>query len=222
MNEEMQFHLEMATRRNVERGMDAQEARRRALATFGGVDQHREAAFDSVPGHWFDELRQDFKYALRTLRRNPGFATAVILTLALGIGANTAIFSVVNGVLLRPLPVRDPDRLTFFGWDFGKGGPSVLSPFKLDYLRRHATTLAGLTTYRTDERTLGEGRDGRSVRGLRVGHDFFPVIGESPLIGRGFTPPERTRQRARVSLRLPRMDLQQSRRAGRSAVRRRL
>jgi predicted permease len=189
MDEEMRFHLDMATQRNVERGMSPDEARRRALAAFGGVGHHRESALEEVPGYWIDELRLDLKYALRTLRRNPGFATAVVLTLALGIGANTAIFSVVNAVLLRPLPVRDPERLTFIGWDFGKGGPAVLSPFKLDYMRRHATSLAGLTTYKSTEHNLG-GSNGRNIRGLRIAPDFFTVIGSGPVLGRAFTAEE--------------------------------
>jgi predicted permease len=189
MDEEMRFHLEMARRRNIDRGMPPDDARRTALAAFGGVTQHQEAALEAVPGHLFDELRLDLKYALRTLRRNPGFATSVVLTLALGIGATTAIFSVVNGVLLRPLPIRDPDRLTFVGWDFGKGGPSSLSPYKIDYLRRHSTTLASLTTYKNAEHSLG-GSSGRSVRGLHIAPDFFEVVGASPVLGRGFTPEE--------------------------------
>ena len=189
MDEEMRFHLEMATRRNVERGMPPDEARRRAAAAFGGVGHHQESALEAVPGHWFDELRLDLQYALRTLRRNPGFATSVVLTLALGIGATTAIFSVVNGVLLRPLPLRDPDRLTFIGWDFGKGGPNSLSPFKIDYVRRHSTTLVGLTTFTGVEHDLG-GPGGRTLRGLRVAPDFFQVMAESPVLGRGFTADE--------------------------------
>ena len=192
MDEEMRFHVDMATRRNVERGMMPDEARRRALAMFGGVTQHQEAARDDAPGHSVDELRQDLRYAVRTLRRNPGFATAVVLTLALGLGANTAIFSVVNGVLLRPLPLRDPDRLTYIGWTFGKveNWAGSLSPTKLDFLRRHATTLAGLTSYRTSERELGGGPSARTVQGLRVSEDFFTVIGAPPVIGRGFVAEE--------------------------------
>ena len=189
MDEEMRFHLEMATRRNVERGMAPDDARRKALAAFGGVTQHQEAALEAVPGHWFDELRLDIRYALRTLRRNPGFATSVVLTLALGVGATTAIFSVVNGVLLRPLPIRDPNRLTFVGWDFGKGGPTSLSPYKIDYLRRHSRAFAGLTTYRDAEHNLG-GPNGRGVLGLRIAPDFFEVIGASPVLGRAFTEEE--------------------------------
>jgi predicted permease len=192
MDEEMRFHLEMATRRNVEHGMTPTEARRRALAVFGGVRRHREDVQDDLPGQRLDELRQDLRYAARTLRKNPGFASAVILTLALGIGANTAIFSVVNGVLLRPLPVRDPSRLTYIGWTFGKeeNWAGSLSPVKLDFLRRHATTLAGVTSYRTSERVLGGRSSARTLQGLLVSEDFFTVIGAPPVIGRGFVAEE--------------------------------
>jgi putative ABC transport system permease protein len=192
MDEEMRFHLEMAARRHVERGLAPDEARRRALATFGGVAQHQEAARDNVPGNWLDELRQDLRYAIRTLQRNPGFTTSVVLTLALGVGANTAIFSVVNGVLLRPLPVRDPSQLTYIGWTFGTpdNWAGSLSTLKLDFLRRHATSLAGLTTFQTSERDLGTGPNARSIHGLRVSDDFFTVIGASPVLGRGFVAEE--------------------------------
>ena len=191
MDEEMQFHLEMATRRNVERGMRPDEARRKALAAFGGLTHHQEAAREATPGHWVDQVRQDLKYAARTLRRNPGFTTSIVLTLALGIGANTAIFSVVNGVLLRPLPVPDPDRLAFVGWQFAPGGGfAVLSTYKFDYVRRHNTSLVGLTAYRTTERELGDGTDTRLVAAVRATADFFQVIGIAPTRGRGFLPEE--------------------------------
>jgi predicted permease len=191
MDEEMRFHLEMATRRNVDRGMSPNEARRQALATFGGVVQHRESAHDAVPGQWLDGLRQDLKYAVRSLRRNAGFATAVVLTLALGIGANTAIFSVVNGVLLRPLPVRDPEQFAYVGWTFGKSDTiGALSALEIDYLRRNAAAFSAVTTYRTSERNLGSNLGVRPVRGLRVAPEFFDVIGTTPTIGRGFAGEE--------------------------------
>ncbi|HUQ80975.1 MAG TPA: ABC transporter permease [Gemmatimonadaceae bacterium] len=192
MDEEVQFHLEMATRRNIERGMLPDEANRHALAAFGGVVQHKESARDDAPGQWIDGARQDLRYAVRTLRRNPGFAIAVVLTLALGIGANTAIFSVVNGVLLRPLPIPDPDRFTFIGWSFGKGGGVIpaLSPIEIDYLRRNATAFSAVTSYRTSERTLGSEEGARTLRGLRIAPQFFDVMGAGPALGRRFAADE--------------------------------
>jgi len=190
MDEEMRFHVEMATRRNIEHGMVPDEARRAALAAFGGIAQQQEAALDAVPGRWLDDLRTDLKYAVRTLGRNPGFAASVVMTLAIGIGANTAIFSVVNGVLLRPLPVPDPARLTYVGWDYGKGGPGALSPYKIDYVKRHTSSFVGLTTYKTLERSLGAEADGKVLRGLSVAPQFFDVIGVPPAIGRVFAQEE--------------------------------
>jgi predicted permease len=190
MDEEMRFHLEMATRRNIERGLPPDEARRKALAAFGGVRHHQESAVEATPRHRVDQLRQDLRYAARTLRRNPGFTTSIVLTLALGIGANTAIFSVVNGVLLRPLPVPDPERLAFVGWEFGPGGFAVLSNYTFDYLRRHTASFVGLTAYRTTERELGDGTDSRFVSAVRAGADFFQVMGVAPTRGRGFLPEE--------------------------------
>ena len=190
MDEEMRFHLEMATRRNIERGLTPDEARRHALATFGGVKQHQETAREALPGHWLDQLRQDFTYAARTLRRNATFTASVVLTLALGVGATTAIFSVVNGVLLRPLPVPDPERFAYVGWAFRSDGFTVLSNFKFDYLRRHNRSFASLTTYRTTERELGHDANARLVTAIRAGQDFFQVIGVHPRLGRGFVAEE--------------------------------
>ena len=193
MDEEMRFHLEMATRRNVERGLSADDARRAALATFGGVTHHQETALDALPSRWLDDLRQDLGYAIRTLRRNPGFAISVTLTLALGIGANTAIFSVVNGVLLRPLPVADPQHFVYIGWSWGKSDVvGALSAYKIDYLRQHATTLSGVTSIRSIERTLGSGEGARSISGARLSRDFLEVMGRAPMIGRGFSVDEDT------------------------------
>jgi predicted permease len=188
MDEEMRFHLDMATRRNIERGMSVDDARRAALARFGGVAHHQETALEALPTRWFDDVRQDLAYALRTLRRNPGFAISVTLTLALGIGANTAIFSVVNGVLLRPLPVRDPQHFVYVGWSWGKGDVvGALSAYKIDYLRQHSTTLSGVTSIKSVEHTLGTGEGARAISGARLSRDFLEVMGKAPLIGRGFS-----------------------------------
>src|SRR5437762_2430017 len=110
LDEELRFHIEMETEKNVRSGMNTVDARRRALRDFGGIEPTKEAHRD-VRGRWIEELVADCRYALRTLRRGPVLATAAILTLALGVGANTTIFSAVNAVVLQSLPFSHPDRL---------------------------------------------------------------------------------------------------------------
>jgi hypothetical protein len=111
LDRELQFHLEEQTEKHVRDGLGEREAREAALRDFGSVARVQEECRDSWGVRFLDNLRQDAGYGLRGIRRNPGFASIVVLTLALGIGANTAIFSVVQGVLLRPLPFAEPDRL---------------------------------------------------------------------------------------------------------------
>src|ERR1043166_5614960 len=117
LDEEVRFHLEMATERNIRLGMSPEEARRRAQLEFGAREHWKDEARDEFRRPFFGDLRKDFGHAIRALRRHPGFALTVILTLMLGIGASTAIFSVFNSVLLRPLPYADLGRLALLWGD---------------------------------------------------------------------------------------------------------
>ena len=184
--EELQSHLEMATAENIRRGMNPDEARRQAMLESGGLMVAAEAVREQRGLPWIESIAADIKYAIRALRHSPAFTTVVVLTLALGIGANTAIFSVVRGVLLKPLPHRDGDRLMYLRQSAdGPGGENIgfSVPEILDF-RNGAPALAGIAEF--SPWTVAIRGDADAVRldvGLVTGN-YFEVMGLTPVLGR--------------------------------------
>jgi predicted permease len=187
MNREMEFHLDMATRRNVERGMTPETARRRAKLAFGSAEMFKEGAREAHRARVIENLIADVRFALRTLRRAPSFTAAAVLTVALGIGASTAMFTVVNAALLRPLPIPRPEDFTYVGWVWVNGGdiPS-LTDFQYEFVRDHNHAFEAVASYRTLEAYIGDESEAQRLRGLRVTGGFFSTIGFSPRLGRAF------------------------------------
>jgi putative ABC transport system permease protein len=186
LHEELQAHLDMETAENIRRGMAPAEARRQALLASGGITQAVDAVRDQRGLPWIESIAADFKYALRALRHSPAFTLVVVVTLALGIGANTAIFSVVRGVLLKPLPHRDGDRLVYLRQSMdGPGGANLgFSVPEVRDFRNGAKSLAGIAEFSswTLMHQETEGAERISV-GLVTGN-YFEVMGLAPVLGR--------------------------------------
>ena len=186
LRDELQAHLEMETAEYIRRGMHPAEARRKALLASGGMTQAAEAVRDQRGLPWVEGLVADIRYAFRALRHSPGFAAIVVVTLALGIGANTAIFSVVRGVLLKPLPHREGDRLIYLRQSHdGPGGDNIsFSVPEVRDLRNGAPSLGAIAEF--SQWTVVHQGDEGAVRvsvGLVTGN-YFDVMGLSPVLGR--------------------------------------
>ena len=162
LSEEIRFHIDQQTAKNVRSGMEPGEARRQALIKFGGIERTKENTRDEYRAALLEDFFRDIRYGARSLGRAPGFTAVATLTLALGIGANTAIFSVVNTVLLKPLSYRDPDRLAFV-WErnttIGKERDLVAPPNYLDWKAQNSVFEA-LGAYRVER--LSPDRCGRA------------------------------------------------------------
>jgi predicted permease len=188
LDEEVAFHLEMEVRKLVLQGMSPDEARRAALRSFGDPLRQKERARDSWGIRWIQDLRSDARLTLRSFRRNPGFALVAVLTLALGIGGTTAIFSVVNGVVLKPLPYRDSGELvslshTMPGIDIRKAplGPALYRTY-----REHARSLQAIGLWRSLTLTVTGLAEPERVTAIEVTESLLPLLGISPALGRGY------------------------------------
>jgi putative ABC transport system permease protein len=192
LDTELRFHLERDTAQNLESGMSAEEARLAALRSFGGVEQSKEECRDARGVRVIEEVWQDVRYAVRILRKHPAFTAVSVITLALGIGANTAIFSVVSAVLLRPLPYPEPERLMQIGRSYGGNEVYPASEPKFIFWRENNQSfeaMAATQGFGSGVNVSGGGEP-EYVEGIRVSSEFFRVLGVLPVAGRIFTKEE--------------------------------
>jgi len=193
--EEVESHLDMHVEDNLRRGMTPEAARRQALIDLGGVEQTVESYRERRGLPVMDKAAQDVRYAVRVLRKNPGFTAVVVLTLALGIGANTAIFSIVNAVLLSPLPYDDADGIVQV-WhtppqdSFPGTTQFSLSPANYLDWRDQNHVFERIAAYDGTTFSFTGGDRPEAVNAARVAPDVFAVLRAKPLLGRGFTPEE--------------------------------
>ena len=196
LDEELQFHIDSRLRDNLKAGMTEEEARRDARRRFGNWTLAKERTHETDIIVTLQTVGQDLRYALRSLRKSPGFTALAVLAMALGIGANTAVFTVVNGVLLRPLPLVQPERLFLISY-MPRIGPLAGRPglSDQDYLefQRRTHAFERMTMFSGGQVTLtGAGDAVRAQMGL-VTASFFPVLGVDPAMGRTFTGQEEKR-----------------------------
>ena len=194
LDEEIRFHLDRETDNNIRLGMHPDEARRLALAHFGGVQRVREEHHDVRRPHWVEDFTGDVRFALRSLRRTPVLTTAAVVTLALGIGANAAIFSAVNAVVLQPLPMPHPERLMMLWEENPEKNWYKQTAAPANYLdwRAQVPAFANVAAYADflGQSTLTERGEPRLVNFALVTGNFFDVAGVRPLLGRALTDAE--------------------------------
>jgi predicted permease len=193
LDDELRAHLELATAENRRRGMSPDEARTAALRAFGGVTQIREAYRVQRGLPWIEQMARNIRVAVRRLRRSPGFAITAILTLALGIGAVTSVFTVVDGVMLKPYAFRDPDRLVVLRESALEDGKAAI-PVPDNYrhvlrLKNTASTLEDTAIFGQRGLSVSAGGDHPQIVGtVMASPNLFQVLGIQPMLGRGFVP----------------------------------
>src|SRR5262245_38284040 len=191
LDDEMRFHVDQQTEKNRRGGMSAADARRQALVQFGGVEQFKESTRDEIRPVLLEDALRDLRFGLRILRRSPGFAIVAFITLALGIGATSAIFSIVRTVMLNPLPYRDPDRIVTI-WETNRGGTvrNVISLANFVAWRERARSLEHLTTLAPVTMVVVADGSAEERSGFGASSDLFAALGVQPLLGRSYTTDE--------------------------------
>ena len=198
-DDEMAFHLEMETRKNIAAGMPPAEARRAAILAFGGVERVREDRHDASGVRVLNDAMADLRYAVRWLRRSPAFTASALLTLALGIGAASAIFAIVNGVLLKPLPYPQPDELVAVWSRIGSDtSPATSSPPDYREFRDNASTFSAFGAYYASAANVAIDGEPQRLAVRRVSASLFPLLGATYSAGRGFRADEEEVGRDRV------------------------
>ncbi len=188
LSEELQFHLDRLIEQNLRSGMAPAEARREALREIGGLAQYQEECRDARGIGWIEHLAGDLRYGFRMMRRNPGFSAVAIISLALGIGANTAIFTLINALNLEYLPVVRPHELVRIQLQTPRGNQEALSAYALDFWRTHNDLFSDVFTQSSQRFDVQNGGETMPVTGAYVSGDYFPALGVAPILGRWFGP----------------------------------
>jgi putative ABC transport system permease protein len=189
LDAELRFHLEKQREANIAAGLAPDEARRQALIALGGIDKTREEYRDALGLRLLSDFVQDIRYALRQMRRSAGFTAVAAITLALGIGANTAIFSVVDAVLLRPLPIREPERVVVLHDQLPKLNlpRTGISALQFRDYSAHTDLFESTALLGDQAFNLTGGDQPQRVQGMRATASVFPLLGIQPALGRAFT-----------------------------------
>ena len=192
LSDEMESHLQMHIEDNLRAGMTPEEARRQALIKLGGLDQTKENYRDRRGIPWLETLLQDVRFGLRMLRKNPGFTAVAVITLALGIGANTAVFSVMNALFLHPPGIRHPDRLVALRVRYDKLGLKsiVVSPPDFAQVRDSKKIFAAAAIEDADDFNYTADAFPERLKGAEVSSGWFDVLEAKPILGRVFAPEE--------------------------------
>lgn len=186
--EEAQSHVEMLTQENLRRGLTPEQARRAAILKFGGMTQVRELHRETRGLPWLDKLLADLRYTFRILRKSPGFTAVAVLSLGLGIGANTAIFTLIDNLMLKSLPVKDPQELVILGDPEAPDEGAQFSYPAYTELRDHNQVLTGLAAHMLRAMTAGETSVADWIVGEYVSGNYFSVLGVNASLGRTITP----------------------------------